>query len=119
MKRDMQLVREIFFQIEDLPHHNKGPFDKLPDESAEVLDYHLKILQEAGLVAWDQIDRGNDCNWYLGLRLTWIGHEFLDNARNEGVWSEVRRALNDNAVKSASFSIWASTLSDRLSQLLS
>lgn len=90
MKRDLDLVRHILLEIEAQP---PGPptFGVSAEgrSDAEVLE-HIALLIEAGFVD-GQITQGNqgepiNCAIY---RLTWAGHEFLANARNDTVWKKV------------------------------
>jgi hypothetical protein len=90
MKRDLELVRTILLEIEAQP---SGPpiFGVKVDgkSDAELLE-HFALLIEAGLVN-GQIQEGGigepvGCVIY---RLTWAGHEFLANARNNTVWKKV------------------------------
>ena len=50
------------------------------------------------------------------MRLTWEGHDFLDNARNTGIWNQVKELIRDKEVKSVSFSILSQLLSKRVAQ---
>lgn len=87
MKRDMDLIRLLLVQVEDVEKPD------LSDYTEDQQNYHKALLVEAGLVHGaisgsdnDQIPRA------FMFRPTWEGHEFLDAARNEGVWKKVREA---------------------------
>ena len=101
MKRDMDLVREILFCVEK-------------DEDLSILEKqygtdkvigHVAIMQDAGLVD-AMLERDVEGKLFLAVlfRLTWAGHEFLDNARDNAVWKKVMKALGGK-VASASFSV--------------
>ena len=92
MKRDMNLIRELLFQLEDIPtdtiHYLKAPEGYSPDE----VRYHATLLLESGLI------RGRPVKTFSGstfrdLSLTWDGHEFLDAIRPAAVWSKVEERL--------------------------
>ena len=86
MKRDMELVRKLLFLAEE-----GGKDDKLCEEyGQDVVAGHVAILLDAKLVVGEVV-----CNEVgvpvasVILRLTWAGHEFLDNARNDTAWKNV------------------------------
>ena len=81
MKRDMDLVRLLLLDVEG---------EEKPDltaYTAEQRTYHMTLLIEAGLVdgavARDRQGRPMDVH---AIKLTWEGHELLDNARNNAIW---------------------------------
>jgi hypothetical protein len=92
MKRDMELVRELMLAIES--PDNSGLEAAGYDESQ--ISYHLELLIEAKLII-------GEVHHYLGNRLpaitvdrlSWEGHEFLENARNEPVWKEAMKTIAD------------------------
>lgn len=101
MKRDMELVRKLLFLAEA-----DGKDDELCEEyGREMVAGHVAILLDAklidGVVEYDQEGRTFAS---VILRLTWAGHEFLDNARNETVWNKVTATIK-NAATTASFEV--------------
>jgi Hypothetical protein (DUF2513) len=97
MKRDMDLVRDLLLHIEEDPRFDGARWARIdaPEDigitghSTEEVAYHLDMLVEAGLL------RGS-----IGLdkmpaisKLTWEGHEFLDNIRDHGIWSKTKARL--------------------------
>ncbi|ODW10590.1 hypothetical protein BBL80_18130 [Vibrio parahaemolyticus] len=91
MKRDMSLIREILFSIEE---HDKV----LPVEgfSSEVIEYHVNLLTEAQLV--ERSAFGIDFSFVTVTRLTWKGHEFLDSIREEQVWNTIKSEFKEAGV---------------------
>ena len=101
MKRDMELVRKLLFLAEE-----DGKDDELCEEyGQDVVAGHVAILLDAklidGVVEYDQVGRPFASEI---LRLTWAGHEFLDNARNDTVWNKVTSTIK-NAATTASFEV--------------
>lgn len=45
----------------------------------------------------------------MPTRLTWSGHEFVENAQNEQVWGQAKAAVSK--LGDVSFSVWATVLS--------
>lgn len=113
MKRDMELVRKILFKIEDTVD-NVAEYDLTIDGySMEQIAYHCAILEEGGYIHAYQGDYGdNELDSFGVGRLTWEGHEFLDNIREDTVWNKTKNIIGDKGlplvfsiVKSVSSSI--------------
>ena len=101
MKRDMELVRKLLFFAEA---------DRKDDELCEeygldVVAGHVAILLDAGLIV-GSAPAGQSGRPIASdiIRLTWAGHEFLDNARNDKVWNRVMATVK-NAVTTVSFEV--------------
>lgn len=97
MKRDMELIRKLLLSIEENP-------DQLEVEGydEDCIKYHSMLLIEAGLL-------DGDVSYYLSNtsivpdfvsvnRLTWDGHEFLDNIRKEEVWNTIKTEFKDASI---------------------
>jgi len=96
MKRDFQLIRKIMLEIE--ANSNGVDFASLEinNSSREQIEYHLALLTEAGLIKAFDRSSGNELV-FIPIRLTWEGHEFLDNARNETVWNKTLQDIGQIA----------------------
>jgi hypothetical protein len=84
MKRDVDLIRQILFDLER--HGAECSLDTLRNGTAHEVDertrYHVRLCIDAGLAK--EIDRtaaGLPC-----VRLTNAGHEFLDICRGDERW---------------------------------
>ena len=82
MKRDMELVRAILAQIEASP----APLWEVAGTDYDVgaIEYHMNLLHQAGLI---QTVERQFLPYPSGVTLTWDGHEFLDNARDDTRWN--------------------------------
>jgi Hypothetical protein (DUF2513) len=94
MKRDMELIRELMLAIEsqdgDFNYESTGAIGY--DESQ--IDYHLELLIEAKLVVGEVYHQMGGCSPVIRVeRLSWDGHEFCDNARNESIWKEAKKII--------------------------
>ena len=106
MERDMDLVRKLLLLAEQ-----DGKSDELCKEYGDKqVAGHIAIMIDAGLI------KGAVANGQTGkpiaaeiIRLTWAGHEFLDNARNDTIWKKVKKKISDKSM-SVSFDIIASLL---------
>jgi len=100
MTRDWELVREILVKLEE-KNDTKGGLrpEEFQSHSREVVSYHIKLLIQAGLVE-------GKCSEALGAplycfadSLTWEGHTFLDNIRNDNVWNKVKTVLKNKGIE--------------------
>ena len=90
MKRDMDLVREILFAVEESDDDPLGWIDlTLPGRSREDVTYHVMILAEAGLIEAQDLSSMSGFD-FKPKRLTWLGHEFLDAARSNTLWERAK-----------------------------
>ncbi len=88
MTRDFNLIREILFKVEQAPSGEVlqvMSFDHEIDEAA--FGEHLEIMIEAGLLEGEV--HSLRPLMFVIRRLTWAGHDFLSNARNDTVWKRV------------------------------
>ncbi len=88
MKRNLQLIRKLLLDIES----NSNGFDivtidDIEGYSNEQVQYHLALLNEAGLIIAHDASAGDGIH-FIPVRLTWDGHEFLDSARNDTIWNK-------------------------------
>lgn len=105
MDRDMDLIRKILLQIKDAKNLD-GVNVVIEGCSEEVINYHNMLLLEADLIkGYDY--RCDDGIEITPTRLTWKGHEFIDNASNNEIWEEAK-----NISGRASFSILTALLTD-------
>lgn len=101
MKRNMELVRELLLRVEA-----DEDFGALASKySQEEIVGHVEILLDAKLLEGKVYhDLSGDPGSAYIQRLTWAGHEFLDNARNDTVWNKVTATIK-NAATTASFEV--------------
>ena len=110
MRRDMDLVREILRQIEAWPEAQGWIEFDLPDRSPEEVSHHVEIMAKAGLIEALDASTMSGPDW-KAKKLTWDGHEFLDDAREDKVWSGAKRRLGAQFA-SASFEVIRAVLVD-------
>jgi hypothetical protein len=91
MQRDMDLIRSILLGLEK----RSSPFPQplvIEGYSARQIAYHVKLLNEAGLIeaigtsSWAGID-------WQPASITWFGHEFLDQARDTATWEHAKSVV--------------------------
>ena len=91
MKRDMDLVRKILLAVEEENVFENDWRPEIGDHSPEEIVYHVELMKDAGLLDIDIRRFLDDSLPLIYLRrMTWEGHEFLDAARNESIWSQAK-----------------------------
>jgi hypothetical protein len=119
MKRDMELVRAILLEVEKTGP-NGGQIE-IADRSVEEVNYHIKRMDEAGLIhaviSKTILSGSTPPSPYRIMEMTWKGHDFLDAARDTGVW---RKALSriGGAVGSATLDVLMAALADEAKRQL-
>ncbi|HEM8495069.1 hypothetical protein BGV52_29625 [Burkholderia ubonensis] len=97
MKRDMDLIRELMLKLEALPLGSRDVVYIDPDAmavdgyDAHQIDYHLQLLEQAGLIDAGGLGGGVGPGIAFG-RLSWAGHDFLDAVRSPDVWDRTTQA---------------------------
>lgn len=90
VKRDLELVRSILLDVEaSEPGELLTRFEYDGKSKAEVLE-HLSLLVEAGYLDGKVMAGSKGIPLQAIIhKLTWPGHEFLANAKNDKVWRQV------------------------------
>lgn len=99
----MDLIRDLLLEIEG----GKRTFVVIPksqaiaigmdesegmdDEKAVQVEYHLGLIQNAGFVEFDRASGGH---WFCG-GLTWYGHEFLEDIKDDTVWNDAKAGAKE------------------------
>lgn len=96
MKRNIELIRSLLFAIESNPQdYQVEGFDE------DMIKYHVALLIDAGLVEGTVANsehKGNtsEIPLFVSVRtLTWSGHEFVANLREESVWNTIKKDFKD------------------------
>jgi hypothetical protein len=97
MKRDMDLIRQILLKTEEQPPNLNVVDLSFPEVDVATIGEHVHLLDEAGLVEAIDCSSRAGIDW-KPMRLTWIGHEFLDASRNETVWQKAKTTLKEKGL---------------------
>jgi len=76
----MKLCTQILTAIEKHSSLELAPIGVEGREPLEV-DYHLMLLNEAGLVEAEPVNHAEGGQLWHARRLTWAGYDFLENQR--------------------------------------
>jgi len=93
VKRDLNLVRKLLLYFEQYERVHVIPRPEVEGYTAEQIEYHLEIMQEAGLLAGGDLPQPRHATRYVPQRLTWQGHEFLDQSRDETRFKEAQEEV--------------------------
>jgi Hypothetical protein (DUF2513) len=99
MKRNWDIIRKILIKVEAAPTE----FAEIESDSIEGVDsetaaYHMRLMIESGLVL-------GSCRSSIGTpwchlrRLTWEGHELLDQIKRETIWNKVKEQSMQRGVE--------------------
>ncbi|WP_180766695.1 DUF2513 domain-containing protein [Vibrio parahaemolyticus] len=95
----MDLARKLMLEVESHPSHIESI--KFPNYSQEEVYYHVALLIDAGLLKGDYMMLKNasmaPAKIYIE-KLTWEGHEFLDDTRKENVWEVIKADFRDDSL---------------------
>ena len=120
MKLDHECVRDVLIHIEEnLPYGYYMDFSKveLKNYSQEELLYTADKLLEASFISGTK--RKSITESLPDIRitsLTWEGHQFLDNIRDDGVWKDTKKVLSK--FSSVSLSLVGSVASQVISSII-
>jgi hypothetical protein len=95
LTRDMGLIRELLLKLESLPMQRGDVLTITPDDpevsvegySGDQIDYHLSLIREVGLI---ECPGSQPMDGVTFSRLSWRGHEFLDDVRDPDVWRKTK-----------------------------
>ena len=94
MKRDMDLCRKILLKIEAWPTTLAPKPVQVEGYTQEQVGYHAWMLAEEGLIEGaDTTGMGQAVHSFLPRCLTYEGHDFLEDARNDTRWKRAKDAL--------------------------
>lgn len=88
MKRDMELIRQILFRIEETPGDRMVSDIEIEDYDPETVNYHVRLMYEAGLLAGEFKQYSGGAHYLV--RMTWQGHDFLDACRDNERWHRAK-----------------------------
>jgi len=94
MKRNMDLCRAILLHLEAQADNSAPQRISVDGVTDGEVSYHVKLLVDAGLI--DALDFSDlTSSQWDPICLTWEGHEFLDAARDDTIWSKTKAQAGD------------------------
>lgn len=94
MKRDLDLVRQILFEIERHEHGWAPQALAVEGYDQEQTGYHIYLMGQAGLLnVADSTHLGSTSPQAIAMSITWAGHDFLDAAREPSLWEKAKQKV--------------------------
>ncbi|MEF2608233.1 MAG: DUF2513 domain-containing protein [Faecalicoccus sp.] len=118
MKLDHDLVRLVLLEIEDkttIKDDLQISDFSIPNYSNEEITYTIQKLNEAGYIN-AKIKSFIGGSVFFVDSLTWDGHQFLDNIRDDNVWDKTKGILSK--FSSASLSIASDVAANVITKLI-
>ena len=97
----MDLVKAILLELEKNTPGRTYDSENFEIEgfSPEMVHFHMYLMEQAGLIfAIDVTGGGPGGPEMIPVWLSWTGYEFLDAARNDGVWNKAKGMLSDKGL---------------------
>lgn len=124
MRLNHETVREVLLYLEDnlqLNDELDAANIQIPEVTTEEIIYTLEKLLEASFIS-ARIEKpiNNFPVSAVVYSITWKGHEFIDNIRDEQVWKYAKKSLSRFSTVSISFisSVAAEVISSMIKQTI-
>lgn len=99
MKRNMELCRKILFAIEEQYVDAVIVNLKIDGYRDEEIAYNCSLLSDAGLIkSYKSQNADNHLYVYYVGALTWEGHNFIDNIREDTIWNNTKKKIKEKAL---------------------
>ena len=106
MKRDMDLIRQIAFAIENASDDLDSPFLVIDGYTPQQIAYHCDLMHESDLFqGFSTSHLSSPFAEFQIQRLTSKGHDFIDAARSDTIWKKTTTAIA-KAVGGASIDVF-------------
>lgn len=94
MTRDLELIKQILLHFENKTDWKHEKNFEIEGYDSNLVAYHLQLIYEAGLINGEAIT-SNTGRIYdvIPFRLTWQGHEFLDNIKDQSRWTKIKKLV--------------------------
>jgi hypothetical protein len=94
VERNMDLIRELLIKVAANPQLDGSSFytftpADIPTFSQQELNYHVDLLFEG-----DYVEGNPRTEVPMISKLTWAGHEFVDNIRDPRTWNSVKERVS-------------------------
>jgi len=100
MRRDFDLVRQLLLFFEQEPDRKPEGKPIIEGYDENTIQYHVVLLFEAGLLRGEPVRSTTSDRLIsvLPFELTWRGHEFLQQVREDSTWMKVKTIAQSKGV---------------------
>lgn len=106
MKLDPDCIRSILLIMESTPHGKGIPFqqvlESLPKYSTDDISYSILKMREGGLIRANLSAYDNEIQVYKLLDITYDGHQFLAEIRDNKIWGGIKSVSKEVGANSIS-----------------
>lgn len=120
MKRDFELFRKILFKIEEDYEPGTGAIGEMKIEGydSQKIAEHCRLLNNKELIEnYNPTYADNKVYYFSVGPLTNLGHDFLDEIRDDSLWKQIIKKINEHDTLSAIENI--ATISTITSEIIS
>ena len=123
MRLDPDLIKKILSVLEetevDAPNAYLDSLNKIEGYSEDQVIYHVRQLISGGYIDGEVIDSiGRQGSGLFIRRLSWEGHQFVENSRNDSLWKRSKEIVLSK-VGGVSIDVLAETLKRLVENALS
>jgi hypothetical protein len=95
MKRDLDLIRKILLKTEDSNLDEALTNIQVEGYESDEIAYNISLLKNAGFLEGEILYEIGSVvpSAYIIFGMTWLGHDFLDACRNEGIWAKAKEKI--------------------------
>jgi len=93
MKRDLDLVRSIINQMGESESSRFRLSNIKHNVDESILHYHLELMEQGNLIKM----LSSSISIEVIYSLTWDGHEFWENSKNETIWNDAKTKFKNTA----------------------
>lgn len=101
MKKDLDLIRKIFFKLEEFPYQIQKDYNyKIEFEgyTKEKINFHLQLMKQAkfidGIIHKSVINKHLEVR-YETLEITWEGYDFFNSIRDNKIWNTFKKKFGN------------------------
>ena len=118
MARDMDLFRKILFEYEKIeyPHPLKG-IEIEGYTKGQILDHQLMIEEAEFAEGKMNLTHDVESSSYIARRLTYKGHEFLEQARHDNIWNNAKTVIKEKGIP-MTFEVISKVITEIVSNLM-
>lgn len=109
MKRDMEYVRKLLIDFSE--GKGKGDFKTFTFESDKEAisqnlkyEYHLKIMEQAGLITYKKRSYKSGFALLNAPELTWYGQDYLSAIESDTVWEKIKVTIKEKGLETGQVS---------------
>lgn len=89
MKRDMELMRSLMLAVEASEESALLHIPTIDGYPRAQVAEHVRLAVDAGYMTARDASTYGEVD-FIQLRLTWSGHEFLDNIKDPEIWANTK-----------------------------